>query len=71
VDETKQASDWIEALSAAVKDLSPLSTHSGQLDGVLDGILSFRRDGANGEVMFPPELCKDLIEKGLLKVKYS
>ncbi|MDZ4290908.1 MAG: hypothetical protein U1C47_03175 [Hydrogenophaga sp.] len=66
VDATKPASDWIETLSSAVKGLSPLSKRTGQLDGVLDGILSFGRGEAEGEVMFPPELSKELIEKGHL-----
>lgn len=71
VDATKPASDWIETLSAAVKELSPLANRNGQLDGVLDGILSFGRGEANGEVMFPLELTKDLIEKGILRGEYS
>lgn len=71
VDATKPASDWIEALSKSVKELSPLSERSGQLAGVLDGILSFGRGEAEGEVMFPPELAKELVEQGLLKVESS
>lgn len=71
VDATKPASDWIEALSKSVKELSPLSEPSGQLAGVLDGILSFGRGEAEGEVMFPPKLAKELVEQGLLKVESS
>jgi hypothetical protein len=67
VDVTKPASDWIEALSSAVKALSPTLKRSGRLDGVLDGILSFARDKADGKVMFPPELAKNLIERGLVR----
>jgi hypothetical protein len=66
VDATKPASDWIEPLSESVKGLSLSSMRSGRLDGVLDGILSFGRNDAMGEVMFPPELAKELIEKGFL-----
>lgn len=69
VDATKPASDWIEALSESVKELSPLSERSGQLAGVLDGVLSFGRGEAEGEVMFPPKLAKELVEQGLLKVE--
>jgi len=71
VDVTRPASDWIEALSSAVKVLSPSAKRNCQLDGVLDGILSFDRGEATGEVMFPPELAKEIIEKGLVTVKPS
>lgn len=71
VDVTKPASDWIEALSSAVKVLSPSAKRNCQLDGVLDGILGFGRGEATGEVMFPPELAKEIIEKGLVTVKPS
>lgn len=66
VDVTKPASDWIEALSSTIKELSQSPKRSCQLDGVLDGILSFGRREADGKVMFPPELAKELIEKGFV-----
>lgn len=71
VDVTKPASDWIEALSSAVKEFSPSAKRSYQLDGVLDGILSFGRGEATGTVMFPPELAKEITENGLVTVKPS
>lgn len=69
IDVTKPASDWIERLSSAVKELSPSLNQSVKLEGVLDGILSFDRGETEGEVMFPAELAKDLVDKSLFTIK--
>ncbi|WP_431102993.1 hypothetical protein [Roseateles noduli] len=69
VDATKPASDWIEALAAQVRTLDPRTRPSKQLDGVLEGTLSFERSGLTAELMFPPELSQVLIEKKLVDVR--
>lgn len=63
VDATKPASDWIEALAAAVRMISPQSDPDLSFHGVLEGRLAFERDEMPAELMFPELLAEELKSK--------